>query len=211
MQLIRGTDYNSGMRRIAQLPEGYLWFLLPVILLAASIALAQSPEQKAALTEARRMSHEAIALSRAGNFSQVEALIERSLAIREKVLGPDHPAVATSLNDLGSLYRSTEEYDKAEPLLERAVAIWEKALGPDDPGFGTGLHDLALFYESRAEHAKAEPLYDRALAIWEKALGPDHAFIATGLNNLADLYRATERDEEAEALEQRAARIEESL
>ena len=33
-----------------------------------------------------------------------EPLIKRSLAIREKVLGPDHPDVARSLNNLAELY-----------------------------------------------------------------------------------------------------------
>lgn len=34
-----------------------------------------------------------------GKYEEAEPLFERSLAIREKVLGPYHPAVAESLND----------------------------------------------------------------------------------------------------------------
>ena len=39
-----------------------------------------------------------------GHFAEAEPLIKRSLAIREKVLGPDHPDVARSLNNLAELY-----------------------------------------------------------------------------------------------------------
>ena len=35
-----------------------------------------------------------------GKYAAAEPLYNRSLAIREKVLGPQHPDVATSLNNL---------------------------------------------------------------------------------------------------------------
>ena len=36
-------------------------------------------------------------------YAEAEPLIRRSLAIRENVLGPDHPDVARSLNNLADL------------------------------------------------------------------------------------------------------------
>ena len=90
---------------ITRLIVSIFWFLLLVLLLAPSIALAQSPEQEAALAEAKRLNEEATALYRAGEFSRAEAVIKRSLAIREKELGPEHPKVASSLNNLAALYR----------------------------------------------------------------------------------------------------------
>ena len=68
-----------------------------------------------------------------GRYADAEPLYQRSLAIREKGLGPDHPDVATALNNLADLYLSQGRYADAEPLYERAVAIYEKALGPDQP------------------------------------------------------------------------------
>ena len=38
-----------------------------------------------------------------GDYEGAKPLYERSLAIREKVLGPDHPHVASSLNNLAGL------------------------------------------------------------------------------------------------------------
>jgi Tetratricopeptide repeat len=40
------------------------------------------------------------ALYRAGKFAEAVPLAQRILAIREKVLGPGHPDVAVSLNNL---------------------------------------------------------------------------------------------------------------
>ena len=111
---------------------------------------------------------------------------KRALAIREKALGPDHPDVAASLNNLATLYIDQGRYAEAEPLLKRALAIREKALGPDHPDVAQSLHNLAVLYQVQGRYAEAEPLYKRALAIKEKALGHDHPDVATSLNNLAD-------------------------
>ena len=103
-----------------------------------------------------------------------EPLYKRSLAIREKALGPDHPDVASSLNNLAWLYQRQGRYADAEPLYKRSLAIREKALGPDHPDVAYSLSNLCVAYQQQGRYADAEPLYKRSLAIREKALGPDH-------------------------------------
>ena len=56
---------------------------------------------------------------------------KRALAIREKVLGPEHVNVAQSFNNLAGLYNDQGRYADAEPLYKRSLAIREKALGPE--------------------------------------------------------------------------------
>ncbi len=60
-------------------------------------------------------------------------MYERALAIREQVLGPNHPDTASSLNNLAALYDSQGNYEQAQPLFERALAIMEKTLGSNHP------------------------------------------------------------------------------
>ena len=52
-------------------------------------------------------------------------LLERALAIREKVLGPEHPLYGACLDDLGSILRSGR-LSAARPLFERALASGKK-------------------------------------------------------------------------------------
>ena len=85
---------------------------------------------------------------------------------------PDHPDVATSLNNLALLYKTQGDYAKAEPLYKRSLSIKEKALGPNHPSVATSLNNLAALYKTQGDYAKAEPLYKRSLSIKEKALGP---------------------------------------
>ncbi len=43
-----------------------------------------------------------------GRYDEAEPLYKRSLAIREKALGPEHPDVAASLENYAALLRVTQ-------------------------------------------------------------------------------------------------------
>jgi tetratricopeptide (TPR) repeat protein len=142
-------------------------------------------------------------------FDLAESLFKRSLAIREKALGPDHPDVSTSLNNLALLYEAQGKYDLAEPLFKRSLESYEKALDADHPYVASALNNLAFLYEAQGKYDLAEPHYERSLAIWENALGPDHPDVGASLNNLAELYREQGKYDLAEPLYQRSLTISE--
>ncbi len=60
-------------------------------------------------------------------YAEAEPLYQRSLAIWENALGPEHPDVATSLENYAALLRETEREDKAEEMEARAKAIRAKS------------------------------------------------------------------------------------
>ena len=66
-------------------------------------------------------------------FAEAKAVLERALAIWEKVLGADHPNVATLVNNLGSVLHGLGDLEGARAAYERALAIFERFLGPDHP------------------------------------------------------------------------------
>jgi Tetratricopeptide repeat len=76
-----------------------------------------------------------------------EDIHQRALAIREKALGPEHPDVASSLNNLVQLYYTQGQYGKTEPLCQRVLAIWGKALGAEHPDVVTSLETTPSAYE----------------------------------------------------------------
>jgi tetratricopeptide (TPR) repeat protein len=51
-----------------------------------------------------------------GRYPEAEPLYKRALAIHEKALGPEHPVVATGLNNLAFLYQAQGRYAEAESL-----------------------------------------------------------------------------------------------
>ena len=59
--------------------------------------------------------------------------MRRALAIDEASFGPDHPDVASDLNNLAQLLQDTNRLAEAEPLMRRALAIDEASFGPEHP------------------------------------------------------------------------------
>jgi len=138
-------------------------------------------------------------------------LYKRSLDIFERVLGKEHPNIATILNNLGLLYHLIGDYTQAKPLYERSLVIREKVLGEDHPDVATSLNNLAELYESQGSYVQAKPLLERSLAITEKALGKEHPDFAIRLNNFAGLYYAQGDYAQARLLYERSLKILENV
>lgn len=83
----------------------------------------------------------------AGQYTQALPLYEKALALREKHLPADHPAVALSLNNLAVLFQAQGQYDKAQPLYERSLGILEKVLGKDHPSTKTVRENYEILLE----------------------------------------------------------------
>jgi tetratricopeptide (TPR) repeat protein len=101
--------------------------------------------------------------------AQAEPLYRRALAIAGAGFGPDHPYVATYLNNLAELLQATNRLAEAEPLMRRALAIDQASFGPDHPTVAIRLNNLAALLTETNRLAEAEPLYRRAT---RRALGP---------------------------------------
>ncbi|MCP9828651.1 tetratricopeptide repeat protein [Synechococcus sp. L2F] len=127
----------------------------------------------------------------------------------EELFGPDHPEVASTLNNHARLLRTLARYEEAEQFFRRSIAIFEAAYGPDHPSVANTLNNLAGLLRTLSHTEEAELLLRRALAIHEAAYGPDHPEVAITLNNLASLLRTLSHNEQAEPLLRRALSINE--
>lgn len=82
-------------------------------------------------------------------YKEAANLLNDALAIREKTLGENHPAVAATLNNLAVLYGKRGKYKEAEPLCKRALDIREKVLGREHPDVAKQLNNLALLCQNQ--------------------------------------------------------------
>ncbi len=141
-----------------------------------------------------------------GQYAEGRTRTERALALREQTMGPDHPDVAASLNDMAIMYLRTSEPDKALANYERALAIWQNALGPEHPDVAICLLNLGNALEALHRYPEARTANERALEIWQQALGPEHPNVGAALTNLGNKFRYTgEYDEAKSATEQALA------
>jgi tetratricopeptide (TPR) repeat protein len=56
-------------------------------------------------------------------YTLAESFLKRTLAIRERILGQDHPDVVNTLSQLALVYRQTGREESAESVEKRAAAI----------------------------------------------------------------------------------------
>jgi tetratricopeptide (TPR) repeat protein len=150
-------------------------------------------------------------LTKAGDYRAGRPWYERALAICERMLGPDHPDTARSLNSLAELLHDQGQLAAARSLFERALAIREQVLGPDHPDTAQSLSDLGILLRDQLELAAARSLLKRALAVRERVLGPDHPDTAESLSRLGGLLYGQGELHTARRLHERALAIRERV
>jgi len=134
---------------------------------------------------------------RRGQGAQAEALLLRALALREKLLGAEDPAVSAVLVSLALLKSSQGKYAEAEAPARRAHAIHEK-LGQKNLEAAQALGTLGWIERLKEDLPEAQGMLEQAVAITEKLRGPADAIGATEMNNLALVYKAEGRTVRAE-------------
>jgi len=109
------------------------------------------------------------------NRKQVTALTEETLAIREKLLGTDHPEYFLNLNKLCTYYLqaegSAEGYASTEPLCEECCHASRRALGRGHPYHAWALRNLGHIHLARGELDRAEALLLESVFLWEMTMG----------------------------------------
>jgi tetratricopeptide (TPR) repeat protein len=98
-----------------------------------------------------------------GAYAEAEPLYRRALAIQERVLGPDHPMTAETVNSIGALYFDLGEYERAEPLFRRHLEIFEKALGPSGNRTAIALGNLGDCLLMQGRYQEADELFERVV------------------------------------------------
>jgi tetratricopeptide (TPR) repeat protein len=132
----------------------------------AGLILATISPVHAQGSEWESLTREVMELYRTGEYERAVVVAKKALEVAEKNTGPNHSAVAESLNHLAVLYDSQRQYAQAKPLYTRALAIREKALGPDHPDVATSLESMAAaLYRATDRDKEAEKLERRAATI----------------------------------------------
>jgi hypothetical protein len=135
-----------------------------------------------------------------GESALAIAQLERALALRRQVLGPDHLHTLTTLNNLATAYQHAGKMAEAITLFEQARDALVKKLAADHPDALAVLHNLALAYRLAGRTAAAIALFERVRDVRVNKLGANHPHTLLTLHNLAGAYQAAGRTAEAIAI-----------
>jgi tetratricopeptide (TPR) repeat protein len=142
----------------------------------------------------------------AGDIYGADSLARQALAIRERLLGPDHPSVASGYLRLANVLSGIDA-DSAMQAAEHAFDIDLRRLGPAHPSTLSAESELSLLEWRKGDVAKGERLQREVLAGRSKLYGENHIDVGGSLANLAFMMRKRGDLANAEAYTARAAQI----
>lgn len=146
-----------------------------------------------------------------GEFVRAEPVLRRSLALIEKVTGPDSLETGEAANNLAMMYRKSGDLAQAQAQLERALPPMEKYLDAHSVELEIAFNNTFIVLAEQKQWDQGERYLSRALEI-AKAV-PESAQSADVEENLALLqahrgqYReAVQTMEQVIAIEERTLR-----
>lgn len=115
------------------------------------------------------------AMRKAGKTRDPQSLeiCRRALEIKQRLLRPDDPSLAISLENLGALHLVNGEIEKARQYLGGALDIRTRALGPWNADVAWSLTWLSHLEEKAGNPDSAYVLVKRAVAIQDSVLRED--------------------------------------
>jgi non-specific serine/threonine protein kinase/serine/threonine-protein kinase len=135
-----------------------------------------------------------------GLYSRAETLARQAVAIRNRVLGPEHPQTLEAMDALEWAISEQRKTKEAEKLEQETLAIRRRVLGNEDPNTARSMVYLAWSLQEEGRYAEAEALQRPALATRRRFLGPEHQDTLVSMRDLAISLEMTGRLEEAEKL-----------
>ena len=96
-----------------------------------------------------------------GKYAEAKTTARQALTLGERLLGPNHHRVGTSVKTLADIYKAQGKYVEAEEFYQRAIEIDEKIPAPNDIRAIT-LESYAELLQTIGRVAEAEALRQRA-------------------------------------------------
>ena len=125
-----------------------------------------------------------------GDYRAAGAGYERQLAALRRLLGAEHPATLTSMNNLAGTLHSQGDLAGARQLQETLLAARRRVLGAEHPDTLASMGNLALTLKSQGDLAGARQLQETVLAAHRRLLGAEHPDTLISMGNLASTLRS---------------------
>jgi eukaryotic-like serine/threonine-protein kinase len=170
-------------------------------------AFPDEPEVEAAVRMAISQTYRSLA-----RYPEAEHHVQRVLALRQELLGPEHVDTLDALQRIGQLWMDQGRYADAEQLDRQTLDTVRRVLS-DKHSLALELeHDIACAVEGQGKWAQAEVLYQRCLQKRARILGEEHPETVETMGRLAFLLgERMGKWREAEPLARRSLEIRERV
>jgi serine/threonine-protein kinase len=205
-------DLADPLRQLGLLRGAQARYAEGIALLDSAIAvLASRDDPDGRVARARLLEHQARQLVFAGRSEEAHRALDRALALRGDVLGPDHPDLANTWDVFSALAQHERRLEDALRYRRRALALWPDSLDRRHPDYLMRLEDLARSLASLERRDTAVVVLREVLAGREAVYGPDHPDVSYSLHNLGRELAAMGERQAAIPLLERALAIREEV
>ncbi|CAF1069308.1 unnamed protein product [Adineta steineri] len=123
-----------------------------------------------------------------GKYQEALTLHEKSLAIYQKTLPPNHPNLASSYNNIGNVHKNIGNYPKALSYYEKALEIQQQSLTPNHPNLASSYNNIGNAHRSMSNYPKALSSLEKALEIQQQSLPSNHPNLASSYGNIGAVH-----------------------
>jgi tetratricopeptide (TPR) repeat protein len=116
------------------------------------------------------------------------ATLKEGLALKQKLLGADHPDVGLSNGNLGYALERMGRSQEALSYVDRAIDIEGKKLGLQHPSLAMQFDNRGEILNALGRPEEARRSFEQAIAIWERELGRDEVTLASPLTGIGMSY-----------------------
>ncbi|MBK5278121.1 MAG: CHAT domain-containing protein [Bacteroidia bacterium] len=135
-----------------------------------------------------------------GRYNTAEYYTSEALSLREKTLGKNSKAYASSVNNMAVLHQEAARFNEAEKYFEEALQIVQNQLGAESQEYAIVLNNQAILFANIGRTENAVETLNSAITILEKLKKKSVRNQVGFQSNLALLYQQTGKFVEAEAI-----------
>jgi tetratricopeptide (TPR) repeat protein len=138
------------------------------------------------------------------------ALMRQALALKEKILPPDHPDIAVSTSAVAEFLHRLGKNAEALAMVERARDTTARALGPNASELGHLASNEGEYLVALGRAKEAIPVFEDAVKRLQ-GTGPESPILAYPLTGLGQAYLALGRPVDARPVLEHAWRLRETV
>jgi tetratricopeptide (TPR) repeat protein len=121
-----------------------------------------------------------------GDYIQADALMRQAIALKEGLVGKDHPDVALSLFALAGMLTEGGRPKEALPLIERAEVICTMRIGPETPLLALALIQRADALRALGRRLEAMSAYQQAIVFLQRTPSQTEGYLAQANASLGE-------------------------
>jgi non-specific serine/threonine protein kinase/serine/threonine-protein kinase len=94
-------------------------------------------------------------LAALGHYPEAERLIQQTVNVQRRTLGPEQPDTLVSELSLAAVFRKEHRFAEAEKLVRATLASQEKIYGPKNPNCAKSVYNLAAIASAQGQRDQA--------------------------------------------------------